>query len=62
MSATWRRWQIGSEALPPIVTRMLEVYLERRAAPDEDFATFTNRHEIAELREMFSASPEFAGA
>jgi ferredoxin-nitrite reductase len=43
-----------SEELPPLVTRMLEAYLERRGSPTEGFAAFTNRHEISELREMFS--------
>jgi ferredoxin-nitrite reductase len=51
-----------SEDLPPLVARMLEVYLDRRAAPDEDFAKFTNRHEIDELREMFAPTPTLATA
>jgi hypothetical protein len=41
---------------------MIEVYLERRNAPDEGFAAFTNRHEINELREMFSQTPVLANA
>jgi hypothetical protein len=39
------------------VARMIEVYLEQRQSPDEGFAAFTNRHEIDELRTMFSQSP-----
>ena len=51
-----------SEDLPPLVARMLEVYLERRETSDESFAAFTNRHEIGELREMFSQAPALANA
>ena len=43
-----------SEELPPLVTQMLEAYLERRQSPAEGFADFTNRYKISELREMFS--------
>jgi len=46
-----------SDDIPPLVHRMLEVYLERRVSPDEGFATFTNRHEIDALRQMFSHIP-----
>jgi ferredoxin-nitrite reductase len=49
-----------AEDLPPMVTRMLEVYLERRATPEEDFAAFTNRHEIDDLRAMFAQTPALA--
>lgn len=43
-----------SDDLPPLVARMLELYLEHRESPEEGFAAFTNRHEIDELRQMFS--------
>jgi ferredoxin-nitrite reductase len=46
-----------SDDLPPLMARMLQTYLERRHSPDEGFAAFTNRHEIDELREMFSLTP-----
>jgi ferredoxin-nitrite reductase len=51
-----------SEDLPPLITRILELYLKHRSAPDEGFAAFTNRHEIGELREMLSQAPVFANA
>ncbi len=45
------------DELPQMVARMIEVYLEQRQSPDEGFAAFTNRHEIDELRAMFSQTP-----
>ncbi len=59
------RRAIGRELFPPtpagelpaLVTRMLEVYLAKRATAEETFATFTNRHEIDDLRDMFFPVP-----
>jgi len=47
----------AADEIPPLVTRMLQAYLDRRASAEESFAEFTNRHEVAELQEMFSPSP-----
>lgn len=44
---------IPFEQIPPLLERVLRVYLDRRQ-PGESFTTFTRRHEVAQLQEMFS--------
>jgi ferredoxin-nitrite reductase len=39
--------------VPMLLERVLKMYLERRQ-PNESFATFTRRHEVKQLQEMFS--------
>jgi ferredoxin-nitrite reductase len=51
-----------AEDLPPLVARMLEVYLEQRESRHEGFADFTNRYEVDQLRAMFSRSTMMATA
>jgi ferredoxin-nitrite reductase len=46
---------VKAEDAPPIVERMLKAYLAHRAVPDETFATFTRRHEVGALKELFDA-------
>jgi ferredoxin-nitrite reductase len=43
-----------ADELPALVARMVEVYMHRRAAPDEEFSDFVARHSEDELRAMFS--------
>ncbi len=43
---------VGFDDVPPLVERILQVYLERRASPEESFASFTRRQDIAQLKEM----------
>jgi ferredoxin-nitrite reductase len=40
---------------PRIVERMLKGYLAHRTSRDESFLTFSRRHEVAGLKEMFNA-------
>ncbi|MBX9844229.1 MAG: NirA family protein [Xanthobacteraceae bacterium] len=48
---------VKAEDAPPIVERMLKTYLARRASPAETFQSFTRRHEIAALTQMFAETP-----
>jgi ferredoxin-nitrite reductase len=43
---------IVSEAVPQTVERLLAAYLAHRAAPDETFFQFANRHEIEALKAL----------
>jgi ferredoxin-nitrite reductase len=52
----------AADDVPPLVARMLEIYLERRDSVGEAFADFANRFEVGELREMFTASREAVSA
>lgn len=45
--------QVKAEDTPRLIERMLGVWMERRASPDESFAAFSHRHEVAELAAMF---------
>ena len=49
-----------ADDLPPLVARMLEVYLDERRSPDEGFADFTNRYDVEQLRAMFSQNATMA--
>jgi ferredoxin-nitrite reductase len=44
---------ISFNELPTLLERVLKTYLAKRA-PHETFATFTRRHEVKKLQEMFS--------
>jgi ferredoxin-nitrite reductase len=44
---------ISFSELPTLLERVLKVYLARRN-PNETFASFTRRHEVKQLQEMFS--------
>jgi ferredoxin-nitrite reductase len=46
---------VKAEDVPATVERMLKGYLNHRAAPDETFLTFSRRHEVEALKEMFDA-------
>jgi ferredoxin-nitrite reductase len=41
--------------VPPIIERMLAIYLARRASPEESFAAFAARHEVEALKMLFAA-------
>lgn len=43
------REKIRAEEAPAIVTTMLEVWLQQRSGPEETFAAFANRHDVATL-------------
>jgi len=43
---------IAFDDLPPLIERLLEVWLAKRKAPAESFFEFTRRHEVAELRDL----------
>ena len=45
---------VTAEDTPRTIERMLKTYLARRASRDESFQTFTRRHEIPALAEMFA--------
>jgi ferredoxin-nitrite reductase len=49
-----------ADDLPPLVARMLEVYLAQRESPDEKFADFTNRYDVEQLRAMFTENTMMA--
>jgi hypothetical protein len=41
------------EELKPTVARMLKIYQENRASPEESFQSFVNRHDTGSLQVMF---------
>ncbi|QGJ70282.1 Ferredoxin--nitrite reductase [Planctomycetales bacterium 10988] len=43
------------EEVPPLVERILHVYLQERADDSETFSSFTRRHEVEELRSKVEA-------
>jgi ferredoxin-nitrite reductase len=45
--------QVKAADAPQLIERMLGVWMERRASPDESFAQFSRRHEVTELAAMF---------
>jgi ferredoxin-nitrite reductase len=45
---------IPYKEVPPLLERVLKVYLDRRS-PGESFAAFTRRHEVKQLQEIFSS-------
>ena len=47
--------EVKAENAPRIVERMLKGYLANRASRDESFLTFSRRHKIEKLRDMFGA-------
>ena len=47
---------VKAEDAPAIIERMLKTYLARRIFRDESFQTFTRRHEIRCLTEMFAGA------
>ena len=46
---------VKAEDAPAAVERILKVYLAHRAAPDESFLAFANRHELDALKAMVAA-------
>ena len=46
---------VKAEDAPKTIERMLKVYLVQRASREETFLTFSRRHEIDALKEMFAA-------
>jgi ferredoxin-nitrite reductase len=46
---------VKAEDVPGTVERMLKGYLNHRAGADETFLTFSRRHEVEALKEMFDA-------
>lgn len=46
---------VRAEDAPKIIEAMLKAYLAHRRAPEETFAAFTRRHEVAALKAMFDA-------
>jgi ferredoxin-nitrite reductase len=48
---------VKAENAPTTIERMLKGYLARRASPGESFQTFTRRHEIPALTEIFAEVP-----
>jgi ferredoxin-nitrite reductase len=46
---------VKAEDVPGTVERMLKGYLNHRAGSDETFLTFSRRHEVEALKEMFDA-------
>jgi ferredoxin-nitrite reductase len=46
---------VKAEDVPGTVERMLKGYLNHRAGADETFLTFSRRHEVEALKEMFAA-------
>jgi ferredoxin-nitrite reductase len=39
--------------IPPLILQMLEIYITKRATPNESFGKFTNHYEIADLKNLF---------
>lgn len=48
---------VAFDDLPPLLERLLAVYLARRLTPTESFFEFCRRHEIAQLRKLADAAP-----
>jgi len=46
---------VRAEDAPRTIERMLKAYVARRAAKEESFLSFTRRHEVDALKEMFEA-------
>ena len=51
---------VAFEDLPPLITSMLQTYMERRDHPTETFAEFTSRFSETELREVFQTAVPMA--
>jgi len=47
---------VAFDDLPPLIERLLGVWLAHRAAPTESFFEFTRRHEVAALRDLASSA------
>lgn len=45
---------VKGEDCPALVEKMLRGYLAKRSGPEETFAVFSRRHEIADLRTIFA--------
>ena len=53
---------IPADDLPPLIERMVRVYLEHRQDEHERFRDFTRRHDIDTLRELFGEQPSAAAS
>jgi ferredoxin-nitrite reductase len=53
---------IPADDLPPLIERMVRVYLEHRQDEHERFRDFTRRHDIDTLRELFGQQPTVAAS
>ncbi|MDP9291268.1 MAG: NirA family protein, partial [Verrucomicrobiota bacterium] len=45
---------IPFDELPPLLEKVLKIYVARRKDQHETFVQFTGRHSVKELQEMFS--------
>jgi ferredoxin-nitrite reductase len=48
---------VAFDDLPPLLERLLAVWLAHRATPAESFFEFCRREEIAELRDLANRRP-----
>jgi ferredoxin-nitrite reductase len=53
---------VPAEDAGPLVERMVRAYLEHRIDASESFGSFSRRHSIEQLRDMFDARKETAAA
>ena len=49
---------VKAQDAPRTIERMLKGYLAHRASPEETFLTFSRRHEVDALRQLFEAEAE----